>query len=68
MVPGDDAPVVALLGELVDVLDRHPERTVDRRRLAVERVERIEHGRAVVPGKMRGAIGDVVAAAARTRE
>ena len=45
----DDAPVVALLGELVDVLDRHPERTLDRRRLAVERVERIEHRRPVVP-------------------
>ena len=28
---GDDAAVVALLGELVDVLHRHPERLVDRR-------------------------------------
>ena len=44
-----DAPVVALLGELVDVLDRHAERLVDRRRLAVERVQRIEHRGPVVP-------------------
>ena len=68
MVPGDDAAVVALLGELVDVLDRHPEGKLDRRRLGVEPVERIENGGAVVPRKLGGPIGDVVAAAPGHRD
>ncbi len=60
--PGDDAPVVALLGELVDVLNRHAERPLHRRRLAAEGVERVEHGRALIPGQVGRAVGDVVPA------
>jgi len=34
----------------------HTERLVDGRRLAVERIERVEHGGAIVPGKVRRAV------------
>ena len=64
IVPGDDAAIIALLGELVDVLHRHAEWRVDRRRLGVECVERLEHRGSVVPGQVGRARRDVVAAAA----
>ena len=55
----EEAPVVAGRGELVDVLQRHAEGTIEVVVEALEVLHLLEHGGAVVPGRFRGARGDV---------
>ncbi len=58
---GDDAAVIALGGELVDVLHRHPERLVHCGAFGREPIQRLEDGGAGVPRHGAAAAGDVVA-------
>ena len=64
----EDAPVVAGLRELVDVLQRHAERPVEVVVELLEVLDLLEHRRAVVPGGGRGARDDVVAVARADRD
>ncbi len=56
------------LVELVDVLDRQAQRPVGLARLGQELIERLDHGRPLVPGHDLGAGDDVVALARRDRD
>ena len=64
----EDAPVVTGLRELVDVLERHAERPVEVVLQTLERLDLVQHGRAGVPGRGRGARDDVVAVARAHRD
>ena len=59
----DDAAVV----ELVDRLHRQPQRKLLQRPRRFERIERLDHGRPVVPADPRRAFGDAVAVARGNR-
>ena len=59
----DDAAVV----EFVDRLYRQPQRQLCQRPRRFERIERLDHGRTVVPLDPRRALGDAVAVARRNR-
>ncbi len=54
--------------ELVDVLDRQPQRPLGLAGLREELIERLDHGRPLVPGHDLGAGDDVVALARRDRD
>ena len=64
----DPAREDAALVELVDVLDRQAERPVGEARLGGELVERLDHGRPLIPGHDARARDDVVALAGRDRD
>src|SRR5690606_33174448 len=65
---GDPADQDATLVELVDVLNRQAQRQIDRRRAGHELIERLEHGRALVPAHVPAAGRDAVALARRDRD
>ncbi len=64
----EDAPVVAGGGELVHVLERHAERPVEVVVEALEVLDLLEHGGAVVPRRLGGARDDVGAVAGAHRD
>src|SRR6185436_11567123 len=65
---GDDAAVVPLSGELVDVLHRHPERLLDRTWLGVEAIQHLQRRRAAIPVHRDGPPGQVVTVGAAHRD
>ncbi len=65
---GDDAAIVAVVGELEDGLHRHPERSVHRLTLAPESVEHLEHRRSGVPRHRRRSRREIVAVASDHRD
>ena len=60
----DDAAVV----EFVDRLHRQPQRKLFQRPGGLERIERLDHGRAAIPVDFRRALGNPVAVARRNRD